>query len=245
MYKQSQLKKCLSVLLSIVVGVSSFGLTGFAQSPERPDTVYHGKLICDLDEHSHSKKCCREASTSDAKKEETFCGLKEHVHSADCYEAGEPVTEDPKAEESKKEDSKTETPEINPSEPEAEQPESAEETLEVESARIASYDYGQVGFWTPGRYPDAEFHVTTFEELMAAVNDANEKDKYYWITLENDIEWNDVVTISNSAILFNINGHTVDITTKSAMLVKQKMDVCIKGPGTINVKQKLWKRAAG
>lgn len=250
MYQKSQLKKCLSVLLSVVVGVGSFGLTGFAQSPERPDTVYRGKLICDLEEHSHSEACYREASASDAKKEETVCGRKEHVHDAGCYQAGEPVTEEPKEEEIKKEEikeeekeeeetkadeSKPETPEIKPSQSE-EQPESVEETEEINPMSRASYDYGQVGFWTPERDPDAKVSVSSFDELKEAVSKANEDNDYYWITLEDDIEWNGYVGITNSSILFNINGHTVNITSRYALGIAQRMDACIKGPGRINVK---------
>lgn len=229
MYRKNKMKKYLSVVLSIAIIGSSFGLTGYAQVPVKPDTVYHGKLICNLEEHSHSEDCYREASSSDAKKEETYCGYKEHSHNANCYKVGDPVTEEPQ------EKPTIEMPEIKPSEPETVQPESAEETAEMEFRSKASPDYGQVGFWTPGRYPDQQVHVSTFEELESAVEEVNTKKQYYWIILEDDIEWNKSITI-NTAILININGHTINITTSPALIIEQSINSCIKGPGNIIIK---------
>lgn len=65
--------------------------------------------------------------------------------------------------------------------------------------------------------------VTSFDELKTEVENANslgQKDEFYQIDLQNNITWNENITISNAAIRLNLNGYQINMDTTNAITVE-------------------------
>lgn len=213
--------------MAVTMLTCSFYTVGFAENQDNQLTVYKGKLVCELKEHTHGPECRERASASDAKKEEFICGLQEHIHDADCYVIGESITENPQPENetSKENDTAKENGAKQESSEKVPEKETAETgTTEVKTTAAETEPADEV---TP-LSADMEtigksVQVTSFDELKAEVKNANnlgQKDEFYQIDLQNDITWNENITISNAAVRLNLNGYQINMDTTNAITIE-------------------------